>query len=285
MGSGVRAGPLSGRALYSGGVRDFLVWVDCEMTGLDLTSDALVEVAALVTDADLNVLGDGVDLVIKPSGSALETMGDFVREMHRGSGLLTALDDGLTMAEAETRVLDYVRQFVPEPRKAPLAGNTIGTDRAFLARDMPTFEHHVHYRSVDVSSIKELVRRWYPRVYYQAPAKTGNHRALADVQESIEELRYYREAVFVPQPGPDSATARTVARRYQGTLTGAVPPPLPDEDVTHFVRRRPGRYTSRGAGRIGLPMVGVAQLVEHLVVVQEVAGSSPVTHPRLLRRA
>jgi oligoribonuclease len=211
-------------------VRDFLVWVDCEMTGLDLTSDALVELAALVTDADLNVLGDGVDLVIKPSGSALETMSDFVREMHRGSGLLAALDDGFTMAEAETRVLDYVRQFVPEPRRAPLAGNTIGTDRAFLARDMPTFEHHVHYRSVDVSSIKELVRRWYPRVYYQAPTKTGNHRALADVQESIEELRYYREAVFVPQPGPDSTTARTVARRFQGTLTGAVPPPLPDED-------------------------------------------------------
>jgi oligoribonuclease len=211
-------------------VRDFLVWVDCEMTGLDLSSDALIEVAALVTDADLNVLGDGVDLVIKPSGSALATMGDFVREMHRGSGLLAALDDGLTMGEAEGRVLDYVRQFVPEPRRAPLAGNTIGTDRAFLARDMPTFERHVHYRSVDVSSIKELVRRWYPRVYYQAPVKSGNHRALADVQESIEELRYYREAVFVPPPGPDSGTARTVARRHQGRLTGAVPPPLPDPE-------------------------------------------------------
>jgi oligoribonuclease len=199
------------------------------MTGLDLTSDALVEVAALVTDADLNVLGDGVDLIIKPSGTSLQTMTDFVREMHRGSGLLAALDDGLDMADAETRILDYVRQFVPDPRKAPLAGNTIGTDRAFLARDMPTFEHHVHYRSVDVSSIKELVRRWFPRVYYQAPAKTGNHRALADVQESIEELRYYREAVFVPQPGPDSTTARAVARRHQGALTGAVPPPLPED--------------------------------------------------------
>lgn len=223
---------MSGRtgALYSGGVRDFLVWVDCEMTGLDLINDALIEVAALVTDADLNVLGDGVDLVVKPSGSAIEQMSDFVREMHRGSGLLTALDDGLSMAEAETRVLDYVRELVPEPRRAPLAGNTIGTDRSFLARDMPTFEHHVHYRSVDVSSIKELVRRWYPRVYYQAPAKTGNHRALADVQESIEELRYYRQAVFVPPPGPDSPTARTMARRYQGNLTGAVPGPLPSED-------------------------------------------------------
>ena len=211
-------------------MKDLLVWVDCEMTGLDLTDDALIEVAALVTDADLNVLGEGVDLIIKPSGSALDQMSDFVREMHRGSGLLTALDDGLTMAEAESRVLDYVREFVPEPRKAPLAGNTIGTDRAFLARDMPAFEHHVHYRSVDVSSIKELVRRWYPRVYYQSPAKSGNHRALADVQESIEELRYYRAAVFVPPPGPDSATARTVARRYQGSLTGAVPQPTPETD-------------------------------------------------------
>ena len=208
-------------------MKDLLVWVDCEMTGLDLVDDALVEVAALVTDADLNVLGDGVDLIIKPSGSALDQMSDFVREMHRGSGLLSALDNGLTMAEAESRVLDYVREFVPEPRRAPLAGNTIGTDRAFLARDMATFEHHVHYRNVDVSSIKELVRRWYPRVYYQSPAKTGNHRALADVQESIEELRYYRAAAFVPPPGPDSATARTVARRYQGSLTGAVPEPEP----------------------------------------------------------
>src|ERR671916_55372 len=196
------------------------------MTRVYLASHALVEVAALVTDADLNVLGDGIDLIIKPSGTSLQTMTDFVREMHRGSGLLAALDDGLDMAEAETRILDYVRQFVPDPRKAPLAGNTIGTDRAFLARDMPTFEHHVHYRSVDVSSIKELVRRWYPRVYYQSPAKTGNHRALADVQESIEELRYYREAVFVPSPGPDSETARAIAEKYGGSLTGLpLPPP------------------------------------------------------------
>ena len=208
---------------------ELLVWVDCEMTGLDLTRDALIEVAALVTDANLNVLGEGVDLVIKPSGSALAQMSDFVRTMHQDSGLLEVVDDGLTMSEAENRVLDYVRRFVPEPRKAPLAGNTIGTDRAFLARDMPTFESHVHYRSVDVSSIKELVRRWYPRVYYQSPAKTGNHRALADVRESIEELRYYREAVFVPAPGPDSDTARSVSRRHQGTLTGAVPLPLPED--------------------------------------------------------
>ena len=201
------------------------------MTGLDLGKDALIEVAALVTDPDLNVLGEGIDLVVKPSVSALGQMGDFVRTMHRDSGLLAAIDDGLSLAEAESRVLDYVRQFAPEPRKAPLAGNTIGTDRAFLARDMPTFERHVHYRSVDVSSIKELVRRWYPRVYYQAPAKSGNHRALADVQESIEELRYYREAVFVPAPGPDSETARTISRRHQGTLTGSVPLPQASDEA------------------------------------------------------
>ena len=206
-------------------MRELMVWADCEMTGLDLTGDALVEVAALVTDGELNVLGEGVDVVIKPSDEALEQMGDFVRTMHTSSGLLDQLATGLTMAEAEERVLDYVREFVPEPRKAPLAGNTIGTDRAFLARDMPTFEAHVHYRNVDVSSIKELARRWFPRAYYSSPAKSGNHRALADVQESIEELRYYRDAVFVPRPGPDSATAKEIASRHGGALTGATATP------------------------------------------------------------
>jgi oligoribonuclease len=204
-----------------GRVRDVMVWADCEMTGLDLVDDALIEVAALVTDGRLNVLGDGIDLIIKPSDAALEQMGDFVRQMHTSSGLLTELASGLTMAEAEEQVLDYVRSFVPEPRKAPLAGNTIGTDRAFLARDMPTFESHVHYRNVDVSSVKELARRWFPRAYYSAPAKSGNHRALADVRESIEELRYYRDAGFVPLPGPDSATAKEIASRHAGALTGA----------------------------------------------------------------
>jgi oligoribonuclease len=206
---------------------DLLVWVDCEMTGLDLLNDALIEVAALVTNANLEVLGDGVDLVIKPSDAALAQMGDFVRSMHNGSGLLSVLDAGLTLPEAEERVLDYVRAFVTEPRRAPLAGNTIGTDRSFLARDMATFESYVHYRSVDVSSIKELARRWFPRAYYQSPAKSGNHRALADIQESIEELRYYREAIFVPPPGPDSATAKLIAARHQGGLTGetVAPPP------------------------------------------------------------
>ncbi|MDN5727266.1 MAG: oligoribonuclease [Propionibacteriales bacterium] len=196
------------------------------MTGLDLTADTLVEVAALVTDGELNVLGEGIDLLIKPPAAALEQMNEFVRTMHESSGLLAELDGGLTLAEAEEQVLAYVREHVPDARKAPLAGNTIGTDRAFLAKEMPALEAHVHYRSVDVSSVKELARRWYPRAYYQSPAKSGNHRALADIQESIEELRYYREAVFVPQPGPDSATAKEIAARHQGTLTGATPDKL-----------------------------------------------------------
>ena len=207
-------------------VSELMVWVDCEMTGLDLLSDGLIEVAALVTDASLNVLGDGIDVVIRPEPAVLAQMGDFVREMHQASGLLAALDSGLTMPEAEERVLEYVRAFVPEPRRAPLAGNTIGTDRAFLARDMPALESYVHYRNVDVSSIKELARRWYPKVYYSAPAKSGNHRALADIQESIVELRYYRDAVFVPLPGPDSGTAREIAARHLGALTSpATEPP------------------------------------------------------------
>lgn len=204
------------------GVNDLLVWIDCEMTGLDLAGgDALIEVAALVTDGQLNVLGKGVDVLIKPSEQALANMGDFVRTMHQNSGLLADLDKGLTMGEAEQRVLDYVRFHVPEARKAPLAGNTIGTDRAFLARDMPTLEAHVHYRNVDVSSLKELARRWFPRIYFNSPAKSGNHRALADIQESIEELRYYREALFVAEPGPDSDTCRQIAAKHQGALTGA----------------------------------------------------------------
>ncbi|GAB3701413.1 oligoribonuclease [Mariniluteicoccus flavus] len=203
---------------------DNLVWIDCEMTGLDLAGgDALIEVAALVTDAELNVLGEGVDILIKPEPEALEKMGDFVREMHRKSGLLAALDQGIGLREAEEQVLAYVRQHVPEARKAPLAGNTIGTDRTFLAAYMPELEQHVHYRNVDVSSFKELARRWFPRVYYNTPAKSGNHRALADIQESIEELRYYREAMLVPAPGPSTDACREVAARHQGALTGATP--------------------------------------------------------------
>ncbi len=200
-------------------VTDKLVWIDCEMTGLDLATDGLIEVAVLVTDGELNVLGDGVDVLIQPRPGQLEAMGDFVREMHTKSGLLDALVDAVPMEDATGMIMDYVRQYVPVERRAPMAGNTIGTDRAFLARDMPELESWVHYRNVDVSSIKELARRWYPKVLYQAPAKGGNHRALADIQESIEELRYYREAVFVAPPGPDSAAAREIAQRHQGALT------------------------------------------------------------------
>jgi oligoribonuclease len=199
---------------------DRLVWIDCEMTGLDLGADALIEVAALVTDGELNVLGEGIDLVVKPPQQALDQMGDLVREMHTASGLLAELSSGVSLAEAEEQVLAYVRAFAPEASKAPLAGNTVATDRAFLARDMQALESHLHYRIVDVSSVKELVRRWYPRVYFASPAKTGNHRALADIRESIDELRYYRAAIFVPQPGPDSATAKGIAEQILGKPTG-----------------------------------------------------------------
>jgi oligoribonuclease len=194
-------------------MNDRLVWIDCEMTGLDLEHDALIEVAALVTDSDLNVLGDGVDVVIRPPAAALAQMTEFVRDMHTRSGLLKELEGGMEMAEAQRLVLEYVREYVPEANKAPLAGNTIGTDRGFLARDMPELESHLHYRVVDVSSIKELVRRWYPRVYFQAPAKTGNHRALGDIRDSIEEMKYYRATVFVPMPGPTSEDARDAASK------------------------------------------------------------------------
>ncbi|MFP8884920.1 MULTISPECIES: oligoribonuclease [Streptomyces] len=195
-------------------MNDRMVWIDCEMTGLSLSEDALIEVAALVTDSELNVLGDGVDIVIRPPAEALDTMPDVVREMHTASGLLDELAGGTTLEDAEQRVLEYVRKHVPEPGRAPLCGNSVGTDRGFLMRDMPTLEGYLHYRIVDVSSIKELARRWYPKAYYNSPEKSGNHRALADIRESIAELRYYREAVFVPGPGPDSETARSIAARH-----------------------------------------------------------------------
>jgi oligoribonuclease len=195
-------------------MNDRLVWIDCEMTGLDIERDALIEIACLVTDAELNLLDDGVDLVIKPPAEALAGMPDVVREMHTASGLLAELPSGIPVAEAGERVLDYVRGHVAEPRKVPLCGNSIATDRWFIARDMPELDAYLHYRMVDVSSIKELARRWYPRVYFASPAKHGGHRALADIMESVQELRYYRDAVFVPQPGPDSATARNIAARY-----------------------------------------------------------------------
>lgn len=198
-------------------MNDKLVWVDCEMTGLSLQDDALIEIAALVTDYDLNVLGEGVDLIIKPPQEALDQMNEVVTQMHTTSGLLEELDGGITVREAEEQVLDYVREFVTEPRKAPLAGNSIGTDRGFLARDMVELETYLHYRVVDVSSIKELARHWFPRAYFAAPEKGGAHRALADIRESIDELRYYRRAVFTPDPGVDSETARAIAAEIAGT--------------------------------------------------------------------
>jgi oligoribonuclease len=191
-----------------------IVWIDCEMTGLSLQHDALVEVAALVTDTDLAVLGDGVDVVIKPPPESVEQMLDVVRDMHTSSGLLDVLADGVTLEEAEARVLAYVVEHVPVARKAPLAGNTVYVDRGFLARDMPRLDDHLHYRLIDVSSIKELARRWFPRIYFNAPIKAGGHRALADIRESIEELKYYRAAMFVAQPGPDTETARALGHQF-----------------------------------------------------------------------
>jgi oligoribonuclease len=199
---------------------DGLVWIDCEMTGLDLVRDALIEIACLVTDGDLNLLDGGIDEVIKPPPETLDQMADVVRSMHTASGLLDVLESGITLAEAQERVLDYVRGHVKEPRKAPLCGNSIATDRSFLARDMPELDAYLHYRMVDVSSIKELARRWYPRAYFASPLKTGGHRALADIRESVRELQYYREAIFVPKPGPDSVTARAIGARLTGPPPG-----------------------------------------------------------------
>ena len=195
---------------------DRLVWIDCEMTGLDLTTDALVEIACIVTDGELSPVDDGIDVIIKPPPEALDTMPEVVREMHTKSGLLAELPSGITLAEAQEEVLGYVRKHVPESKKVPLCGNSISTDRSFIARDMPELNDFLHYRMVDVSSIKELARRWYPRAYFASPPKHGGHRALADILESIQELRYYREAIFVPQPGPDTATARKIAARVAG---------------------------------------------------------------------
>jgi oligoribonuclease len=193
-------------------VADLLVWIDCEMTGLDLGKDKLIEVAALVTDPELNVLGEGVDLVIHADDEALDAMPPVVRDMHAKSGLTEEVRRStITMADAEEAVLAYVREFVPNPRTAPLCGNSIATDRGFLARDMHALDDFLHYRMIDVSSIKELCRRWYPRVYFGQPAKGLAHRALADIRESIRELEYYRRTIFVPLPGPDVETAKAIA--------------------------------------------------------------------------
>jgi oligoribonuclease len=183
------------------------------MTGLDLVHDALVEIACVVTDGELAELDTGIDLIIKPPAEALDQMPDLVRQMHTASGLLAELGGGMTLAEAQDQLVSYVCGHVREARRAPLCGNSIATDRAFLARDLPRLEEYLHYRMIDVSSVKELARRWYPRAYFASPVKTGGHRALADIRESITELRYYRDAVFVPAPGPDTATAREIAAR------------------------------------------------------------------------
>jgi oligoribonuclease len=184
------------------------------MTGLDLQNDALIEIAALVTDGELNILGDGVDVVIHTPDDKLAAMPQVVEEMHGKSGLTDQVRAStMTLQEAEQLVLDYIKQFVPEPGTAPLAGNSIATDRGFIARDMPALDSHLHYRMIDVSSIKELSRRWYPRAYYAQPAKGMAHRALADIIESVRELAYYRQTIFVPPPGPTSEHAQAVAAR------------------------------------------------------------------------
>ncbi|BCB79627.1 oligoribonuclease [Phytohabitans flavus] len=191
---------------------DLLVWIDCEMTGLDLGKDALIEVAALVTDPDLRVLGDGVDVVIHADEAALAAMPDVVRDMHEKSGLTEEVRrSAVSLLEAEDMIMEYITQWVPDVRSAPLCGNSIATDRGFLARDMPRLDAHLHYRMIDVSSIKELCRRWYPRVYFGQPTKGLAHRALADIRESIRELEYYRRTIFVPLPGPDVESAKAIA--------------------------------------------------------------------------
>lgn len=190
---------------------DRLVWIDCEMTGLDLEVDELVEIAVVITDFELNVLDPGLSIVIKPDDSALANMGEFVRQMHTTSGLIEEIPNGKSLAEAEYEVLEYVLKFAPTARTAPLAGNTIGTDRMFLAKYMPRLDNHLHYRNVDVSSIKELARRWFPRIYFNAPEKNGGHRALADILESIRELDYYRSAAFVAPPGPTTEDTQALA--------------------------------------------------------------------------
>ncbi|MCB0930415.1 MAG: oligoribonuclease [Mycobacterium sp.] len=203
-------------------MRDELVWIDCEMTGLDLRADRLIEIAALVTDSELNILGDGVDVVIHTDEAALDGMIDVVAQMHSRSGLIEEVRaSSIDLATAETLVLDYIHSHVKAPKTAPLAGNSIATDRGFIARDMPTLDDFLHYRMIDVSSIKELCRRWYPRIYFGQPDKGLAHRALADIQESIRELRYYRRTAFVPLPGPSNSEIAEIVSELGAERTAA----------------------------------------------------------------
>ncbi|HCG57078.1 MULTISPECIES: oligoribonuclease [Brevibacterium] len=197
---------------------DKIVWIDCEMTGLDEVRDELIEVAAVITDFDLNPLDEGIDIVIKPSAGALENMNDFVTQMHTSSGLITELDAGTTVADAQTQVLEYIKQHVSESGKAPLGGNSVGTDKVFLTKQMPELVDHLHYRIIDVSSIKELSKQWFPRAYFQSPEKHGGHRALGDILDSIVELQYYRKAVFSAE-GPTSEEAKSIAAEVSSHIS------------------------------------------------------------------
>ena len=217
-----RRGERCGRCVLSGDVAEsagHLVWIDCEMTGLDIVKDKLIEVAVVVTDSELNVLDPGLDLIISAEDADLDGMNEVVVEMHRKSGLTDAVRAStLTVAEAEQQLLAYIKRWVPDRRTAPLCGNSIGTDRGFLARDMPELDDHLHYRMVDVSSVKELARRWFPRVYFAQPPKGLAHRALADIIESVRELAYYRRTLFVPAPGPNSEQAKNAADEVVGSF-------------------------------------------------------------------
>ena len=193
-----------------------LVWVDCEMTGLDTQNDVLVEIAVLVTDSDLNIIGDGVDLVIKASPEQISGMNEFVTKMHTDSGLINEIPNGVSVSDAENLILKYLESAGVAAGKSPIAGNSVYVDRIFISRDMPKLAEYLHYRTIDVSSIKELTRRWYPKVYFNAPAKTGNHRALGDIKDSIAELSFYRKTVFVDQPGPQSADIKQIAATFNG---------------------------------------------------------------------
>ena len=193
-------------------MNDYIVWVDCEMTGLEIGVDEICEIAVIVTDRELKPVHEGLQLVVKPSRKAMKNMGEFVTQMHTDSGLIEEIPAGISIKKAEAQVLDYIKQWIPEPRTAPLAGNSIGTDRMFLNRQTPEFDSFLHYRNIDVSSLKELARRWYPKVYFQLPKKQGDHRALADIRESIQELRYYRKVLLVDQPGPTSKELKSAVK-------------------------------------------------------------------------